>query len=121
MTMASDSLRLICPTCGFDGNSPEAKFCGQCASALPVVCARCGTLNPPGFRFCGQCANALHGRAAALTTRRVVSVLFIDVCNYTTLTRRLGAERMYELLDPCLRRLAETVRRFEGNVDKFTG
>jgi len=55
------------------------------------------------------------------STRRVVTVLFVDICNYTSLTAALGAEKMYSLLDGCLRRLGETVDRFEGTVDKFTG
>lgn len=119
--MARFSEQLVCPTCGFTDNPVEARFCGQCAGALPTVCESCGASNPPGFRFCGQCANPLGTLPAPLTTRRVVTVLFADVCNYTALTTRLGAERMYMLLDPCLRRLGETVRRFEGTVDKFTG
>jgi predicted ATPase/class 3 adenylate cyclase len=111
----------ICPTCGFADNSLQARFCGQCASVLLLACPQCGAANPPGFRFCGQCTAPLSDHAAPATTLRVVTVLFADVCNYTALTQRLGAERMYMLLDPCLRRLGETVRRFEGTVDKFTG
>ncbi len=119
--MAQFPERLVCPTCGFTDNPVQARFCGQCASGLPTVCADCGAVNPAGFRFCGQCATLLDAQPLPLTTRRVVTVLFADVCNYTALTARLGAERMYALLDPCLRRMAETVRRFEGTVDKFTG
>ncbi|HYF66452.1 MAG TPA: adenylate/guanylate cyclase domain-containing protein, partial [Herpetosiphonaceae bacterium] len=111
----------VCPTCGFADNSLQARFCGQCASVLLQACPQCGSANPPGFRFCGQCTAPLGDYAASPTTLRVVTVLFADVCNYTALTQRLGAERMYLLLDPCLRRLGETVRRFEGTVDKFTG
>ncbi|MCA0353312.1 MAG: tetratricopeptide repeat protein [Chloroflexi bacterium] len=110
-----------CSTCNFAENPPSARFCGNCASPLPLHCFSCGAANPPGFRFCGTCATGLIEYIPAATTRRVVTILFADVCNYTNLTNRLGAEHMYSLLDPCLRRLGETVRRFEGTIDKFTG
>lgn len=113
--------QIDCPTCGFAENPIDARFCGQCAHVLPIVCPNCGALNPSGFRFCGQCATAFNTTPVLASTRRVVTVLFADVCNYTTLTNKIGAERMYLLLDPCLRRLAETIQRFEGSIDKFTG
>ncbi len=112
---------LTCSACGFAENSVRARFCGACAQPLPQVCPACQAVNPPGFRFCSQCATPLGSQLRQQSTRRVVTVLFVDVCNSTALTNELGAERMYSLLDPCLRRLSETVRRFEGSIDKFTG
>ena len=112
---------LECVVCGFAENPPDARICGQCSSTLPIICPNCATVNPHGFSFCGQCATPLTQSSPFTTTKRVVTVLFADVCNYTSLTNRLGAETMYLLLDPCLRRLAETIQRFEGTIDKFTG
>ncbi|HEY1017054.1 MAG TPA: AAA family ATPase [Herpetosiphonaceae bacterium] len=110
-----------CPNCGFGENGADARFCGQCSAPLPLACPGCGAVNPPGFRFCGQCATALPAPAPPPSTRRVVTVLFADICNYTALTAQLGGERMYLVLDGCLRRLSESVRRFGGTIDKFTG
>ncbi|HEY1015746.1 MAG TPA: AAA family ATPase [Herpetosiphonaceae bacterium] len=112
---------ITCPNCGFSDNSVKARFCGQCAAPLPKLCPHCGAANLPGYRFCVQCAEPLGDGEALRTTRRVVTVLFADICNYTSLTAALGAEQMYSLLDGCLRRLGEAVTRFEGTIDKFTG
>ena len=110
-----------CVDCGFAENSPRAQFCGMCTQPLPLLCAECGALNPRDFRFCSQCAVALNRSVGLASTRRVVTVLFVDVCNSTMLTSELGPERMYGLLDPFLRRLGETIQRFEGTIDKIMG
>ncbi|MBA3531479.1 MAG: AAA family ATPase [Ardenticatenales bacterium] len=115
------NVQLACPNCGFDDNPTSAHFCGQCAAKLPFPCPQCGAINPPGFRFCSQCAAALAGSTPLRTTRRLVTVLFADVCNSTALTAAIGAERMYGLLDDLLRRMSEAVRRFEGTIDKIMG
>jgi class 3 adenylate cyclase/tetratricopeptide (TPR) repeat protein len=49
-----------CPECGHE-NPEEARFCGECASALAgsVECARCGALNPAGQKFCNACGSTL--------------------------------------------------------------
>ena len=86
------------------------------------VCAACGWAdNASHARFCGQCARSLDAMPPAGATLRAVTVLFVDVCNYTALTHRLGAERMYPLLAPCLRHMADTVQRFAGSVHAWTG
>ena len=65
------------------------------------VCAACGwTENVSHARFCGQCAYSLREVPPLGATLHAVTVLFADVCNYTALTQRLGAERMYPLLAP---------------------
>ena len=48
-----------CPNCGIE-NRKGAKFCNECASALPLNCPSCGTENPPGAKFCNECAASLE-------------------------------------------------------------
>lgn len=115
------SATLTCPNCGFADNPTTTRFCGNCASRLPSPCPVCGAINPQGFRFCGQCAAPLRRTGPLQSIHRVVSVLFVDICNSTAFTHKLGMERMYLLLDACLRQLSLGIRRYEGTIDKFMG
>ena len=54
-----------CPNCGAE-NREGARFCRQCAGALPVgpaesaqVCPNCGAQVPAGTRFCLACGASL--------------------------------------------------------------
>jgi len=47
-----------CPKCG-SANSPEARFCQQCATVLVGSrCSGCGADLSVGAKFCSQCGQA---------------------------------------------------------------
>jgi predicted ATPase/class 3 adenylate cyclase len=52
---------------------------------------------------------------------RNVTVLFVDLSDYTTLSHKLDNEDLYEIIRQFLQVLASTVYKYEGMVDKFTG
>jgi ribosomal protein L40E len=118
-----------CPKCQFD--NPEAmKFCGECGAKLEIICPKCNSSNPPQFKFCGECGQNLtpHKKAAPidysqpesytpkfladkiLTTRssiegerKLVTVLFADVANYTSMSEKLDPEEVHQIMDGCLK------------------
>ncbi len=47
-----------CPKCQHENHS-TAKFCGECATPLPVTCPNCGSVNPLENKFCNECAQDL--------------------------------------------------------------
>ena len=49
---------MICANCGTE-NPPGKKFCGDCGSPLAATCPACGAANEPGKKFCGDCGSAL--------------------------------------------------------------
>ena len=51
--------------------------------------------------------------------RREVTILFVDVVNFTSLSASLDAEPLFELVNGLLGRLMECVHRYAGVVDKF--
>ena len=51
-------------------------------------CSRCGRDNPLGMKFCGECGAPLGAKC----TRKQVSVLFADVCGFTSISERLDPE-----------------------------
>lgn len=53
--------------------------------------------------------------------RRVVSVLFADIKDYTALSEQLDPEQVEELVGGLFREFAEVVARHGGYVDKFMG
>jgi hypothetical protein len=56
------------PACG-QANPEGAKFCNQCATPLPLHCAKCGTSNPIGSKFCNECAAPLTTGGTSLNAR----------------------------------------------------
>jgi class 3 adenylate cyclase/tetratricopeptide (TPR) repeat protein len=53
--------------------------------------------------------------------RKLVTILFADVANYTSLAEKLDAEEVHQIMDGCFKLLMESIHRYEGTVDKFTG
>jgi class 3 adenylate cyclase/tetratricopeptide (TPR) repeat protein len=53
--------------------------------------------------------------------RREVTVLFLEVINFTAASRSLDSEDAYELINEAMSSLVEVVRKYGGTIDKFTG
>jgi predicted ATPase/class 3 adenylate cyclase len=53
--------------------------------------------------------------------RREVTVLLLDLADFTAMTHMLDSEDVYLLTDEAMRLLAEVVYQYEGTIDKFTG
>ena len=118
---------MTCGSCGAE-NDAGHRFCSQCGSALELGCPSCGTANAPGDRYCGSCGTALGPEAAApsrsaATTpeRRLVTILFADLVGFTTLSERLDAEEVRDLLSRYFDRSRTLIERYGGTVEKFIG
>lgn len=53
--------------------------------------------------------------------RRKVTVLFLDIADFSAITHALDSEDVYLLIDEAMRLLAEVVYKYEGTIDKYTG
>ena len=140
-------MAITCEGCRFD-NPEEAQFCNRCGNALGLSCVQCGKTNPPGSLFCNQCGRDLRppkealpvdpsrpasytpkhladqiltSRSALEGERKIVTVLFADVANYTSLSEKLDPEEVHQILDACFQILMEEIHRYEGTVNQFTG
>src|SRR4051794_4774564 len=118
---------MTCPHCG-SPNEPERKFCGDCGGRLARACATCGTANAPSAKFCGECGARLDAAdtppAVAEVTApelRMVSVLFVDLVDYTALSEAREAEDVRELLTRYFDVARTVVDRHGGTVEKFIG
>ncbi|HKD96882.1 MAG TPA: adenylate/guanylate cyclase domain-containing protein [Micromonosporaceae bacterium] len=87
-----------------------------------MTCHVCGTVAVPGARFCHNCGTPLLGTAAPpAAERRVVTVLFGDLSDFTAWAEDLDPERVGAVTDRVLAALAGAVKTFGGHVDKLTG
>jgi class 3 adenylate cyclase len=121
---------VICTACGTE-NDAERKFCMECGAALALACPSCGSPNPPQSKFCGECGSALAastpieaatpGPATRGTERRLVSVLFLDLVSFTTLSEHRDAEDMRSLMDAYFETARTVIERHAGVVEKFIG
>lgn len=85
-----------------------------------MICSVCGKSNPDDNRFCGMCGNELSKQATGRERRRV-SVLFIDLVAFSTMTYGLDPEELRDLADGVLTAVARVVEEFDGYVDAFRG
>ena len=134
-----------CPACQHDNRS-DRRFCTECGTRLPAVCAACGATTEPGEKFCGGCGAPLASagmnppiRSASAPVpqlladkirqakpsiegeRKQVTVLFADVKGSMDLAEQLDPEAWSAIMQRFFTILADGVGRFEGFVDKFTG
>ncbi len=87
-----------------------------------MTCQVCGTVAVPGARFCHNCGAALQPFARPqVSERRVVTVLFGDLSDFTAWSEDLDPERVGAVTDRVLAALAGAVKTFGGHVDKLTG
>ncbi|HEY6539227.1 MAG TPA: adenylate/guanylate cyclase domain-containing protein [Candidatus Dormibacteraeota bacterium] len=117
-----------CPSCG-GAVGPGQRFCGACGAALAAGCARCGAPLQAGQRFCANCGAPVEAEAPAPAPAasqpaaevRLVSVLFVDLVGFTSLSETRDAEDMRELLSSYFAVAREVVGRHGGSIEKFIG
>ena len=119
----------ICASCGA-ANPTDHQFCGGCGSALHVACPSCGaTPSSPTQRFCGKCGTELDAHVQAATgdparaggELRRVTVAFVDLVGWTSLSEQREPEVLRELLSGYFELARTVVERYGGTVEKFIG
>ncbi|HVE75022.1 MAG TPA: AAA family ATPase [Mycobacteriales bacterium] len=92
-----------------------------------MSCPACGTSAVPGARFCFHCGTALSSATAGPpevspeVERRIVTVLFADLSDFTAWSEDLDPERVGVVTDRLLAGLTGAVAEYGGHVDKLTG
>ncbi len=87
-----------------------------------MTCPVCGTVTVPGAQFCHSCGHALPPAASLpAAERRVVTVIFGDLSDFTAWAEGVDPERVGAVTDRVLAALAGAVKTFGGHVDKLTG
>jgi Adenylate and Guanylate cyclase catalytic domain/Double zinc ribbon len=135
-----------CPRCQHE-NRPAAKFCEECAAPLARACTNCGAPLSATAKFCSECAHPagpapptpqrfgapeaytpkhlaekiLTSKAALEGERKQVTVLFVDVSGFTSISEGLDPEDVHRLMTRVFELMLDEVHRYEGNVNQFLG
>jgi class 3 adenylate cyclase/tetratricopeptide (TPR) repeat protein len=86
-----------------------------------TTCRSCGRENLGGGRYCAACGSELDLIAAAGEERKVVTVLFCDLVDFTARFDGADPEDVRETLAAYHDRVRREIERFGGTVEKFIG
>ncbi|MFJ6196306.1 adenylate/guanylate cyclase domain-containing protein, partial [Micromonospora sp. NPDC092111] len=101
---------------------PDDRFCGGCGQALTLDCASCGHGNSPEANFCTNCGQPLRDHAVTVQEdRRQVSVLFIDIVDFTTYAEQADPEQARSLQQAYFATVRKLVHQYGGVVEKYIG
>ena len=85
-----------------------------------MICPSCGAENRAGAKFCDNCAAALPAEAVR-EVRKVVTVLFCDVTGSTAMGERLDPEQLRGVMSDYFAVARAAIERHGGTVEKFIG
>jgi len=118
------------------------KFCEECSANLELQCPNRKAKIPPGRKFCGECGfkltepaetppidyaqpqsytpkfladKILTSRSSLEGERKLVTVLFADVANYTAMAEKLDPEEVHRIMDGYFKVLMNDIHHHEGN------
>ena len=128
---------MVCPACAAE-LAEAAKFCPECGTPVQAPrCPSCAMPHAPNQKFCAECGTPLASGAGAQPPSppaavapdeahgtpelRLVSVLFVDLVGYTSLSEGRDAEDVRELLGRYFESTRTIIERYAGTVEKFIG
>ncbi len=105
------------PSCGAPIEVGE-NFCGGCGAALTIG-GRTTTPSPAHAPLVAE--KIRQANATVEGERKQVTVLFVDVKGSMELAERLDPEAWSQIMQRFFRIFCDSIERFQGFVDKFTG
>jgi class 3 adenylate cyclase len=125
-------LELACPGCG-TVNQLGSKFCNECGHDLrgpkepspkappPEEPDTVDFEKPQSYTPKFLADKILTSRSSIEGERKVVTVLFADVANYTSMSENLDPEEVHQIMDGCFKILMDAIHSYEGTINQFTG
>jgi class 3 adenylate cyclase/tetratricopeptide (TPR) repeat protein len=87
-----------------------------------MPCPTCGRENPDDAKFCAYCGTPLTPQVPLTSEeRRIVTVLFADLAEFTTLAESMDPEDLRAVVTRFYNLVAGEVARFGGTVEKYVG
>jgi class 3 adenylate cyclase len=127
-TECGAALPLSCPRCGF-ANDPADRCCGGCGGALTETVSPAGARPevdprpsaPHVYTPRHLAEKILTSRSALEGERKQVTVLFVDVSGFTSLSEQLDPEDVHRVMARAFELMLDEVHRYEGTVNQFLG
>jgi class 3 adenylate cyclase len=143
----AEASKMKCPKCQFE-NREGAGFCSECGHKFELICSNCKATIRAESKFCDACGydlrkiqeappidynqpqsytpkhladKILNNRGSIEGERKLVTVLFADVANYTAIAEKLDPEEVHQIMNGCFKILMDEIHRYEGTVNQFTG
>jgi class 3 adenylate cyclase len=85
------------------------------------TCLNCGEETPERARFCPVCGAAQTEVPGPQGLRKVVTIVFCDLCDSTKLGERLDPETLRQVIARYFEAMSEALNRHEGAIEKFIG
>jgi predicted ATPase/class 3 adenylate cyclase len=113
-----------CSRCGRPAAADD-RFCGGCGAELSLSCPECGRTLTGDVAFCTGCGTPLRNRAAPAHTasedRRRISVLFVDLIDFTPYVEQSDPELVREMQQGFFTDARRVISRYGGVVEKYIG
>jgi class 3 adenylate cyclase/tetratricopeptide (TPR) repeat protein len=112
----------VCPKCGSE-YLPGDEFCGECGRDLKNLkeASPINYLEPKSYTPKFLADKILTTRSSIEGERKLVTVLFADVANFTAMSEKLDPEEVHQIMDGCFRILMDEIHKYEGTINQFTG
>jgi class 3 adenylate cyclase len=90
--------------------------------SVRLVCPACGSQRGADARFCPSCGSAFGDPASAESeTRKIVTIVFLDVVSSTQLGEGLDSELLRRVMSRYFDEMRAVLERHGGVVEKFIG
>ncbi len=118
---------MTCPNCARPAEADD-RFCAGCGVILRSGCVHCGRSAPAGTAFCSGCGRGLDAAGGPAADgrlpqedRRRVSVLFVDMVEFTDFGERSDPEQVRALQNEYFGVVRRVVGHYGGVVEKYIG
>lgn len=113
-----------CPRCGRTA-ADDDRFCGGCGTELTPACPQCARPLAADTAFCTNCGTRVAGRGRLTETaqedRRRVSVLFVDLIDFTPYVERTDPELVRGMQTGFFSTARRVIGQYGGVVEKYIG
>ncbi|MEV7227158.1 adenylate/guanylate cyclase domain-containing protein [Polymorphospora sp. NPDC051019] len=123
--MQEDGIPAPCARCNRTA-ADDDRFCAGCGTELTPACSQCGRLLPADAAFCTGCGSKVGGTGtpappAVQEDRRRISVLFVDLIDFTPYVERADPELVRAMQTGFFSAARRVVGQYGGVVEKYIG
>ena len=113
---------MTCPNCSADVLLAD-KFCGKCGQDIGkfIKAPEIDFNQPQSYTPKFLADKILNNRSSIEGERKLVTVLFADVADYTSMAEKFDPEEVHQIMDGCFKILVDEIHSYEGTINQFTG
>ena len=90
-----------------------------------MQCPHCQHNNTPSAKFCIECGFRVASDQEIIKAlpeeRKFVTVLFVDISRFTSISEQMDPEQVRDLINDCFDHLLQIVKKYGGKLEKYVG